>query len=65
MAYQQKKPMWPWRDHLTDDEADRVRFLENHIAKMDERRREMAAELGPIRNRAIHRAKQAKQRDAA
>jgi hypothetical protein len=32
MSWSPRKPKWPWRDFLTEDEADEVRSYERKIA---------------------------------
>jgi len=57
MPWKPRRAKWDWRSFLTQEERAVVRVLERSITK---RRAETAADvraLGPIRNRAIQRAK--------
>lgn len=55
MAYEKRKPRWPWRDFLTLEER-------NKLAEASEAKRhwqELNKERAAITNRAIQRAKYA------
>jgi hypothetical protein len=53
LGFKPKKPKWPWRDFLTDDER---RILESADAAKAEWKK-LNAERAAITNRAIQRAK--------
>lgn len=59
MTYKPKEPKWDWRSHLTLEEAALADTLEADIFLHKDFIAKDAAELAPIRNRAIHRAKRA------
>jgi hypothetical protein len=54
-----KPRKWPWRDFLTEQEAIIVRDLEYQSSEAKRLLADATAQLGPIRNRAVHRAKHA------
>ena len=53
MAYERSEPKWPWRDYLTEDEAETLRRADE--AKAEWQR--LNGERASITNRAIQRAK--------
>ena len=59
MSWQPRKPKWPWRDFLTNEERAIVTKAEtakaNWLASKDEWLRHKD-KMDMIRNRAIHRA---------
>ena len=59
MSWAPRKPKWAWRDFLTEEEAAEVRDLERKIMHAKHIIALAMPVLNPIRNRAIHRAKQA------
>lgn len=54
--WQHRSPS-PWREYLTQEERDQVLALEERAADLDAERRRITALIGPIRNRAIQRAR--------
>lgn len=54
-----KARKWPWRDYLTEQESIVVRDLEYQSSEARRQLADATAQLGPIRNRAIQRAKHA------
>lgn len=59
MPWLETPKKWPWRDFLTEEEADKVRELEQLIEVAHQAGSNASQALDPIRNRAIHRAKRA------
>jgi hypothetical protein len=57
MAWRERVKKWDWRSFLTADERRVVRALERALARHRKEAAGLAADLSPIRNRAIQRAK--------